>query len=55
MSEPKYDEVKDFDGYTWIHDPQGGWSLKNHNELCYLNLKWEQVEQEYGPMYIIGD
>lgn len=55
MSEPETMEVKDFDGYTWVHDPSGGWSLKNHDQLCYQNQPWERVQAEYGPMRLIGD
>lgn len=60
MPEPDEQEVKDFDGYTWVHvdkssDPLGGWSLKNHDELCYLNIPWSKVQSEYGPMHLMGE
>lgn len=55
MLEPDDEEVKDYEGYSWIDDPLGGWSLKNHNQPCYLNLPWPKVESEYGPMHKIGE
>lgn len=54
MPEPETIEVKDCDGYTWIKT-RGGWSLKNHNQLCYQDLSWKQVEKEYGPMRLLGE
>lgn len=53
MSEPDDDEVKDDDGYTWLHTRRG-WTLKNHDELCYTDQPWRKVESEYGPMRLIG-
>jgi hypothetical protein len=53
MSEPDADEVKDDEGYTWIHTDEG-WSLKNHTQLCYTNQKWDVVQSEYGPMHLMG-
>jgi hypothetical protein len=52
MSEPDDEEVKDFDGFTWVHT-SSGWTLKNHDQLCYQDLSWEQVEAEYGPMKLM--
>lgn len=53
MTEPNDLEVKDDEGWTWIHT-EHGWSLKNHEQLCYIDQEWQQVEQEYGPMHLIG-
>lgn len=53
MPEPADIEVKDADGYSWVRDPLGGWSLKNHDQLCYLNQPWNKVQKEYGPMKLI--
>jgi hypothetical protein len=52
MSEPETKEIKDFDGYTWVRTSTG-WSLKNHDQVCYQDLSWRQVEKEYGPMRFI--
>ena len=54
MSEPETLEVKDADGWTWVHTRRG-WSLKNRDHLCYQDQPWEKVEAEYGPMQLIGD
>jgi hypothetical protein len=52
---PEPDEpVKDFDGYTWVKNPLGGWDLKNHDQLCYLQQPWKKVEAEYGPMKLMS-
>lgn len=53
MPEPDDEKVKDDDGYTWVHDPRGGWSLMNHDQLCYQNQPWTKVEAEYGPMHLM--
>jgi hypothetical protein len=53
MPEPKDKEVKDADGFSWVRTRRG-WSLKNHDQLCYQDLSWEQVEREYGPMHRLG-
>jgi hypothetical protein len=49
MPEPE-EPVKDADGYTWVPDPNGGWDLLNHDQLCYQQQPWPKVEAEYGPM-----
>lgn len=52
MPEPQTFEVKDADGYTWVRTRRG-WSLKNHNQLCYQDLSWDKLSREYGPMKLI--
>lgn len=54
MPEPETIEVKDADGYSWVRT-KFGWSLKNHDQLCYQDIPWRKVEAEYGPMQLIGD
>lgn len=53
MPEPETIEVKDADGYSWVRTRRG-WSLKNHDQLCYQDLSWKQLEREYGPMHLLG-
>lgn len=53
MKVPEPDDfAKDADGYTWFRDPNGGWTLKAHEEFnCYSQLPWPKVENTYGPMF----
>lgn len=53
MLEPDAIEVKDSEGYSWVKTKRG-WSLKNHDQICYQDLPWKKVEAEYGPMFIRG-
>lgn len=54
MPEPDDEFVKDDDGWTWVHTCRG-WSLMNHDQLCYQDLSWRQVEDEYGPMHLMDN
>lgn len=49
MKEPESGFVKDDDGFTWRKDSVG-WSLVNHDQLCYLQQPFRRVEREYGPL-----
>lgn len=52
MPEPECGFVKDADGYRWFKD-EHGWTLYLHEFMpCYVNIDWNKVEEDYGPLQL---